>query len=185
MRLKTPASSMALPTTLVRSTVMSVRLSLHLSARAASARAPKRSALRTSILISMWAQPNLPVQASRWRTRLTVRCVSACPRWTRKKVTARQIKTRPAPIRQVDPAISSKTKMKRTLASSRNRPQARSKIFNGSLSSYNRHLSQRYPRAIQRTSQVNHRFPPRTKSTKRSCSSWRLSADTIFVANSR
>ena len=171
MRLKTPASSMALLTTLARSTAMSVRLSLHPSARAASAKAHKRSVLRISILISMWAQPNLPVQASRWRTRLTVRCVSACPRWTRKKVTARQIKTRPAPIRQVDPAISSRIKMKRILASSRSRPQALSKIFNGSSSSYSRHLSQRYPRAIQRTSQVNHQSPPRTKSTKRSCSS--------------
>ena len=185
MRLKTLVSSMALLTTSAQLTAMSVRLSLHLSARVASAKAPKRSALRTSILISMWAQPNLPVQASRWRTRLTVRCVSACPRWTRKKVTARQIKTRPAPIRQVDPAISSRIKMRRILASSKNHPQALSKIFNGSSSSYNHHLSQRYPRAIQRTSQVNHRFPPHTKSTKRSYSSWRLSADTIFVANSR
>ena len=185
MRLKTLASSTALPTTSARSTAMSDRLNLRPSARAASARAPKRSALRTSILISMWAQPSLLVQASRWRTRLTVRCVSACLRWTRKRVTGRQIKTRAAPIKQVDLAISSRIKTKRILACSRNRPQVRSKIFSGSLSSYSHHLSQRYPRAIQRTRRVNPRSPPRTKSMKKSYSSWRPSADTIFAANSR
>ena len=185
MRLKTRASSMALRTTLVRSTAMSVRLNLHPSARAASARAPKISALRTSILISMWAQPNSLVQASQWRTRLMEKFASACLRWTHRRAIARQIKTKAAPIKQVDPAISSRIKMKRILASSRSHPRARSKICNGSSSSYSRHLSQRYPRAIQRTSQVNPRSQPRTKSTKRSYSSWRLSADTIFAANSR